>query len=59
MDETVVPALQPRFGRPTQHPAPQDVLRAPLLHLVSRPDAWEHWFRAMDIGTKRTPEMFG
>jgi LysR family glycine cleavage system transcriptional activator len=23
---------------------PSDLVKAPLLHLVSRPDAWEHWF---------------
>jgi len=44
MSETVVPAcsglLQEQYGFET----PGDLLKAPLLHLVSRPDAWERWF---------------
>ena len=51
MGEIVVPACSPglreRFGIRT----PQDLAKAPLLHLVSRPDAWERWFAAMDIET--------
>jgi LysR family glycine cleavage system transcriptional activator len=44
MSETVVPAcsrpLQEQYG----FEKPGDLLKAPLLHLVSRPDAWERWF---------------
>ena len=51
MGEVVVPAcsaeLRERLGIRTA----QDLLRAPLLHLVSRPDAWERWFAAMGIET--------
>lgn len=51
MGEVVVPAcsagLRDRLGIAT----PQDLLKAPLLHLVSRPDAWERWFAAMGIDT--------
>lgn len=49
MEETVVPVTSPgtlaRLG--IAHPA--DLIGAPLLHLMSRPDAWEHWFAEMDV----------
>ncbi len=49
MGETVVPAcsaaLRDRLGIRT----PSDLLKAPLLHLASRPDAWHHWFAAMGL----------
>ncbi|OGB40193.1 MAG: LysR family transcriptional regulator [Burkholderiales bacterium RIFCSPLOWO2_12_67_14] len=49
MNETVVPVCSP--GLLAQHPirSAADLLRAPLLHLVSRPDAWERWFAAMGV----------
>lgn len=49
MGEMVVPAcsagLRERLGIRTS----QDLVNAPLLHLVLRPDAWERWFAAMDM----------
>jgi LysR family glycine cleavage system transcriptional activator len=52
MGETVVPACSPAFLE--RHPisGPQDLLELPLLHLSSRPDAWERWFegRGVQIG---------
>lgn len=49
MNETVVPVCSP--GLLAQHPirSAADLLSAPLLHLVSRPDAWERWFAAMGV----------
>lgn len=44
MSETVVPACSPGVWAQHQFAQPQDLLRAPLLHLVSRPDAWRRWF---------------
>lgn len=43
------PAMQAQFGFAT----PADLLRAPLLHQTTRPDAWERWFEAngVDAGT--------
>jgi len=49
MDETVVPACNKSFLQDHGLKAPQDLLKAPLLHLGSRPDAWERWFRQMGV----------
>lgn len=34
---------------------PTDVLRVPLLHLKSRPDAWTRWFGATGVPAPETP----
>ncbi|MOA04954.1 Glycine cleavage system transcriptional activator [compost metagenome] len=49
MGETVVPACSP--GLLAQHgfAQPQDLLRAPLLHLASRADAWQRWMARHDL----------
>nr|WP_316651668.1 LysR family transcriptional regulator [uncultured Gellertiella sp.] len=49
MNEETVPACSPAFR--ALHPVdnPQDLLDLPLLHLTTRPDAWERWFAARDI----------
>jgi len=44
MSETVVPTCSPSFLKEYKFEKPSDLLRTPLLHLVSRPDAWERWF---------------
>ena len=44
MSETVVPACNRSLLEQYRFEKPSDLLRAPLLHLVSRPDAWERWF---------------
>lgn len=44
MPETVVPACSPAFKKHHPIDGPADLLRLPLLHLASRPDAWERWF---------------
>lgn len=49
MNETVVPACSSDLLRIHQFKHAGDLLKAPLLHLVSRPDAWEHWFRAKGV----------
>lgn len=49
MSETVVPACSPGLAKAFQLAQPADLLRAPLLHLVTRPNAWEQWFEAMDV----------
>lgn len=43
MSETVVPACSPDVLAQHQFSQPEDLLRAPLLHLASRPDAWRRW----------------
>lgn len=50
MKETVVPACSPALRARYKLRKPADLLKAPLMHLVSRPDAWERWLRAADVG---------
>ncbi len=44
MDESVVPVCSPEMLDRFAFAAASDLLAAPLLHLASRPDAWERWF---------------
>lgn len=57
MGETVVPACSPELRQRLRIERPEDLLKAPLLHLTSRPDSWERWFRTMGIETKDTYGM--
>lgn len=43
MSERVVPACSPAFRARHRLEQPSDFLSVPLLHLTSRPDAWERW----------------
>lgn len=45
MTETIIPACSPAFKAENRIAAPADILKAPLLHLTTRPDAWEKWLR--------------
>jgi DNA-binding transcriptional LysR family regulator len=49
MHESVVPACSPDLLRIHQIATASDLINVPLLHLVSRPDAWERWFYAMGV----------
>lgn len=49
MNETVVPACSPALRARYKLRKPADLLRAPLMHLVSRPDAWERWLQAAGV----------
>ncbi len=42
-EEYVVPACSPELKARFAFTEPADVRKAPLLHLTSRPDAWERW----------------
>ncbi|MDP9840361.1 DNA-binding transcriptional LysR family regulator [Neorhizobium huautlense] len=44
LQEDVIPVCSPDFKLRRALTGPADVLRAPLLHLNTRPDAWETWF---------------
>jgi LysR family glycine cleavage system transcriptional activator len=44
--ETVVPVCSPAIARRHVFRKAIDILKAPLLILVSRPDAWERWLEA-------------
>lgn len=49
MSETVVPACSPALAKKHDLSRPASLLDVPLIHLESRPDAWERWFRANGI----------
>lgn len=57
MAETVVPVCAPSFKANYHLASPGDLAAAPLLHLSSRPDAWEHWFAAMAIDVSEVRGM--
>jgi DNA-binding transcriptional LysR family regulator len=49
MPEMVAPVCSPEFL--AQHPIRQagDIAALPLLHMASRPGAWDHWFQSLGI----------
>lgn len=49
MSETLIPVCSPALHETFAFRVPEDLLAAPLLHLVSRPDAWERWFTTMNV----------
>lgn len=57
MSESLVPVASPGFLR--DHPicSPEDMAGLPLLHLHSRPEAWNDWFRAQGLPRPRGPGM--
>lgn len=57
MGETVVPACSPRLAAGAALHQPADLLRLPLLHLASRPEAWQRWFAAMSVQAGDIPGM--
>lgn len=44
-----MPACSPQLARGYAFRKPADLLKAPLLHVVSRPDSWEQWLRVMRV----------
>jgi len=49
LNETIVPACSPRFLAEHKLASPDQLRSLPLIHLSSRPDAWERWFKHHDI----------
>lgn len=49
MKETVVPACSPAFQAAHKLNVAADLLTVPLLHLTTRPDAWEKWLSRNDV----------
>lgn len=47
--ETVLPVCAPEFAERYGFREPADLRRAPLLHLTTRPDAWERWLRRYEV----------
>ena len=57
MRETVVPACSPALRKRHRFAKPRDLLKVPLLHVSSRPDAWARWFRALHVQVDDVPGM--
>jgi LysR family glycine cleavage system transcriptional activator len=57
MGETVIPACSPGLREHLNIKQADDLLKAPLLHLVSRPDAWERWFQAKGLAPESVHGM--
>lgn len=57
MPEMVAPVCSPAFL--AQHPIAkaQDIASLPLLHMASRPGAWEQWFESLGIASENAPAM--
>ena len=57
MSETVVPVFGVGLPEATRCRIPADLRATPLLHLASRPDAWERWFRAKGVAVDQVHGM--
>ena len=55
--EEVVPACSPALRARLGFARAKDVREAPLLHLTSRPDAWERWFQAQEVDASNVQGM--
>ncbi|NBB49370.1 LysR family transcriptional regulator [Rhizobium sp. CRIBSB] len=49
MEEETIPACSPTFKREHAIEMPTDLLHVSLLHLTTRPDAWERWFHETGV----------
>ena len=52
MHETVVPACGRVLSESRRIVRPEDLLEMPLLHLTTRPDAWERWFNVHGVNAE-------
>src|SRR3546814_9883429 len=50
MRDEIVPACSPQMVAAQSITAPADLLRVPLVHLSSRPNAWRDWLAAHGLG---------
>lgn len=48
-DETVIPVCAPEMLAARAIARPEDLLKAPLLHLATRPDAWPVWLAQQGV----------
>ncbi len=49
MGEEAIPVCSPKFLQQNPLAAPKDLTTLPLLHLASRPDAWNNWFETNSV----------
>lgn len=57
MKETIVLACSAEFKRQFHIDKPSDLLDVPLLHITTRPDAWERWLRASGVSFENVHGM--
>lgn len=57
LEEIVVPVCSPKFLQ--HHPIsdPRDLLALPLFNMASRPDAWNLWFKSLDLTAPNSTGM--
>lgn len=55
--ETALPLCSPEFARQHGFASPADLRGVALLHLTSRPDAWERWLRFYEVDDKAVHGM--
>ncbi|MCF1471871.1 LysR family transcriptional regulator [Agrobacterium vitis] len=55
--ETVIPACSPELRDAYRFQTPLDLRQAPLLHLTTRPDAWERWLASNDVQSDQVRGM--
>ncbi len=58
MSESVVPACSPAFRKAHRLRKAADLAAVPLLHLISRPEAWKKWFEAQRVNAPTAQGMF-
>ena len=56
-EEYVVPACSPALLERYRFEAPADIRKAPLLHITTRPDAWEQWLRLHNAPAEQVQGM--
>lgn len=57
MGEQLIPACSPAFLAMYKVSTPTDLRNVPLLHLTSRPDAWEKWLGLHGVGADNVHGM--
>lgn len=56
--EQLLPVCAPKFMAQKPPVPPADILKMPLLHIQTRPEAWQDWFQSKGI-TPQTQELGG
>ncbi len=57
MDEMVAPVCSPAFLEANTISSAAELSRLPLLHMASRPGAWDDWFKSLQISAQPAPAM--
>ncbi len=55
--EVMVPVCAPQLAKRFDFHEAKDIRNAPLLHLTTRPDAWEHWLRHYGVDDRGVQGM--